>query len=241
MDMMENGILSSDMLQQFEELMGASLITTLLTQIPSMLINLAIYVFTALSLYTIAQRRGIHRPWLAWIPFANSWLLGCISDQYRSVARGETKNRRKVLLWTEIGISVVAVMMLVLCLTLVVKLINIGMTNVDPMYNMTDGMAVELLASMAGPVVGMLLLALVLLPLAIVYAVFFLIALHDIYQSCDPGNSTLYLVISIFINYTQPIFLFLCRNRDDGMPAKEAPQPVYYQPVFEQAAEKPEE
>ena len=42
------------------------------------LVSLAIYVFTALSLYTIAQRRGLHCPWLAWIPVANLWLMGSL-------------------------------------------------------------------------------------------------------------------------------------------------------------------
>ena len=36
------------------------------------------YVLQALGMYRIAERRGIHRPWLAWIPVANSWVLGSI-------------------------------------------------------------------------------------------------------------------------------------------------------------------
>ena len=38
--------------------------------VPSGIIGLAVYVLTSLSLYTIAQRRGLHAPWLAWIPVA---------------------------------------------------------------------------------------------------------------------------------------------------------------------------
>ena len=37
------------------------------------MVSVAIYVFTALSMHTIAQRRGISCPWLAWIPVANLW------------------------------------------------------------------------------------------------------------------------------------------------------------------------
>ena len=33
-----------------------------------MLLSIAGYVLTALALYTIARRRGLRNPWLAWIP-----------------------------------------------------------------------------------------------------------------------------------------------------------------------------
>ena len=36
-----------------------------------MVLSVACYVLEALSLYTIAQRRGIRKPWLAWIPVVN--------------------------------------------------------------------------------------------------------------------------------------------------------------------------
>jgi hypothetical protein len=98
---------------------------------------------------------------------------------------------------------------------------------------LSEADAQELLAAIMAPAVGMVLLALVMLPVSIVNLVFTYIALHDIYSSCEPGNATLYLVLSIFISYAQPIFLFLCRNKDMGMPMRQVPQPEY-QPVYEQ-------
>ena len=238
------------MLQEFEQAMGMGLVETLISEIPSMLISLAVYVFTALSLYTIAARRGIKNPWLAWIPYANVWLLGCIADQYRAVARGQTKYRRRVLLFTEIAGVVIGVLVVVL---LIVMLVNMsafllehlgfgigGFLNPDNMEilegmegQLSEADAQELLAAIMAPAVGMVLLALVMLPVSIVNLVFTYIALHDIYSSCEPGNATLYLVLSIFISYAQPIFLFLCRNKDMGMPMRQVPQPEY-QPVYEQ-------
>ena len=70
------------------------------------------YILTGKSLSAIARRRGIEKPWLAWVPVGCDWLLGCISDQYRYVTYGEESNRRKKLLWYNIGLwSIVAVMM----------------------------------------------------------------------------------------------------------------------------------
>ena len=62
------------------------------------LAGVAIYVFTALSLYTIARRRGISAPWLAWVPVANLWVLGSLSDQYRYLTQGQMKHKRIALL-----------------------------------------------------------------------------------------------------------------------------------------------
>lgn len=240
---MGTGYDMQSMIQQFEDMMGMSLIASLASEIPSMLISLAIYVFTALALYTIAKRRGIHHPWLAWIPFANSWLLGCISDQYRAVARGETKYRRRWLLWTEILTSVFAVLVVVLVFGMLFNMLSYSMGNLENLDNMSEAMEAELLSAIMGPAVGMVLLAFVAVPLSIVNLVFSFIALHDIYKSCEPGNATLYLVLSIFIGYAQPILLFICRNKDLGMPVPVPPQPMYtdYQPVYEQPATPPVE
>ena len=46
------------------------------------------------------------------------------------------------------------------------------------------------------------------------------VALHDVYTICNPEHCSLYLVMSLIpcVNIiTQPLFLFLCRNRDGGM------------------------
>lgn len=236
--LMGTGYDMQSMIQQFEDMMGMSMIAYMASEIPTMLINLAIYVFTALALYTIAKRRGINKPWLAWIPFANSWLLGCISDQYRAVAKGETKYRRRWLLITEIITSVFAGLLLVLVFGMLFNMLSYSMGNLENLDHMSEAMEAELLSAIMGPAVGMVLLALALMPVAIVGMVFSFIALHDIYKSCDPGNATLYLVLSIFIGYAQPILLFLCRNKDGGMPMRQVPPPVYapYQPVYDQPA-----
>ena len=69
-----------------------------------MVLSVACYVLEALSLYTIAQRRGIRKPWLAWIPVVNVWIVGSISDQYQYVVNRRIQNRRKVLLGLAIAL-----------------------------------------------------------------------------------------------------------------------------------------
>lgn len=41
-----------------------------------LLIGIVGYVLMALGLMTMAQKRGIDNPWMAWIPVANLWIVG---------------------------------------------------------------------------------------------------------------------------------------------------------------------
>lgn len=59
---------------------------------------------------------------------------------------------------------------------------------------------------------GAVLLIYVLLTVA--YTVFFYLALYRLYKSCDEQNAVTYLVLSIFIRITMPIFVFLCGKKD---------------------------
>ena len=61
-------------------------------------------------------------------------------------------------------------------------------------------------------------------------------ALYDLYRSCDPENSVLFLVFSILFSVTMPFFIFACRKKDLGMPPRKQPA----QPVIPQTIE-PEE
>ena len=78
-----------------------SIFGKLLTGGVAPLVSIAIYVFTALSLYTVAKRRGIAAPWLAWVPVARLWVLGSLSDQYRYLTQGQIRHKRiSLLVWT---------------------------------------------------------------------------------------------------------------------------------------------
>ena len=188
------------------------------------LISLAVYVFTALGLYTLAQRRGLRHPWLAWIPVANVWILGSLSDQFRYVVRGQVRSKRKVLLTLNIISAVMGVVMVVAIIVAVIRCV----------FSFQAGASeTAIMNSIMGSIMGVLALCLPWAGVAIASAVLSYMALYDIYTSCDPANNTVYLVLSILFGFTQAIFLFLCRNRDDGMPPRRDDQPQYRQPAQE--------
>lgn len=181
------------------------------------------YVLYSLSTYTIAKRRGIHNPWLAWLPFGSDWILGTISDQYQYLVKGKVRNRRKVLLGLSVGTA--AVILPIFAMALVAAFSEAaGMDASEVLWG----------ATVAVIFLGCLVMAV----LTIILAVFQWIALYDLYASSDPGNATLYLVLSILLGVTLPFFVFACRKKDLGMPPRKQPQPVA---CMQEAAQGPTE
>ncbi|MDY3224585.1 MAG: hypothetical protein SOW84_01745 [Candidatus Faecousia sp.] len=179
-----------------------------------MLLGIAAYVLTALALYTVAKRRGLKKPWLAWIPVVSCYLLGSLSDQYRYVVHGENKSKRKILLVLNILTTVMCIAIFAVLIAMVVQMVG------GAIYGLRER---ELLDQVLGLAFGMLGLCLPLLGVAIAYAVFRYMALYDLYKSMDPSNSVLFLVLSILFGITEPFFLFFSRNKDDGMPPRKQP------------------
>ncbi len=183
-------------------------------------VSIAMYVLQSLGLYTIAKRRGIHKPWLAWIPVGNVWTIGCISDQYQYVSKGKSTNRRKVLL----ALSIVAVVGAIAILGNAFSMLGWVLSNMDALEYMSDA---QILNEMLGRILSVAGIGLIIGIIAIVMAVFEYIALYDLYRSSSPENATLYLLLSIFVSVTMPFFVFSCRNKDGGMPPRQdAPQPI---------------
>ena len=173
-------------------------------------ISILSYVLYSLGTYTIAQRRGIHRPWLAWIPYGNVWILGSIADQYRYVSLGQVKNRRKLLLGLEIALTALTMVLMIAAVSLVVRIVMMGSGDIEYILE-------ELLLTSGGLLI---LIYLAIMALAILVAVFQYICLHDLFASCDPNNKLIYLVLSIFVSVSMPVLVFICRKKDLGMPPR---------------------
>lgn len=170
------------------------------------------YVLYSLSIYKIAQRRGIYHPWLAWLPIGNVWVLGSISDQYQYLAKDRVKNRRKVLTGLSIGLFALMFVMIIAAVVM----------------GFSEAAGADASETVFGAMLAVIILAYVaMLVLAIVTAVFQYMALYDLFVSCEPSNAVLYLVLSILIGVVLPFFLFACRNKDLGMPPRKVVRSAY--------------
>ncbi len=190
---------------------GFFLVFYLIYMLVIMALSLAQYILMSLGTYTMAKRRGIQKPWLAWIPIGSSWILGSLSDQYQYVVKGQVKNKRKILLVLQIVSGVAFVAFFAVYISLIVNVvIDLGM---DPELTTISSKIIS-------SVLWMLFLCLAMAGVAIATAVVQYMALYDVFRSCEPGNATLYLVLSILVSITMPIFLFICRNKEGGMPPR---------------------
>jgi hypothetical protein len=194
------------------------LLPGLVSGIPSGLFSIAAYVLTAIAIYSISLRRGLSKPWLAWIPVVNCWLLGSLSDQYQYIVKGKNTSRRKWLLALNLIMAV-----LTLAVGILVTVAVAGAFIKGPGYGM--GRAI------AGPVIGILGLILPLAAAAVGIAVIRYMALYDVYRSLDPNNAVLFLVLSILFSPTEPFFLFFNREKDLGMPPRKRPADTPPEPI----------
>lgn len=181
-------------------------------------VSFAAYILMALGLYTIAKKRNINHPWLAFIPVADLWLLGCISDQYHYVTKGEERKRRKRMLGlaiTELVLSLILIVLIVICAVGVFAAVSSG--NAPALGASVIVVAVVLLLCMVF-FVGLLVVSIVLL-------VQQCYALYDLFCSCETQNRTLYSVLGIVgaclgISILPAILVFICREKEEGMPPR---------------------
>ena len=166
--------------------------------------TVAAYILQSLGMYTIAKRRQIPNPWLAWIPVGNMWMMGSISDQYQYVAKGRVRNRRKALLGLNIAIFALEIPLGILgSLAQMLAVFNEGETLILWLIPVAAAMAV----------------------VTIFAVVIQYMALYDLFASCDPDNAAVYLVLSILFGVTLPFFVFFCRKKDLGMPPRKTEIP----------------
>ena len=177
-------------------------------------VSAAKYIFRSLGLYAIAKRRGIRNPWMAWVPVLYTWIVGSISDQYQYVVKGKVRNKRTVLLVGYCAILAVSV--------------TANVSNIVYGWSASAEDALMVISVIA---------ALSNLVLGIVFAVFYYMAMYDLYTSVSPANNVLFLVLSIIFQITEPFFLFFNRNKDGGMPPRKE-EPKTYIPETAAAPEQ---
>ncbi len=180
------------------------------------------YVLRALGLYTIAKRRGINHPWMSWVPVLDLWIVGCISDQYRYVVKGQNKNKRKWLLGLNIAMWAIWLLLIVF----------MGITAFNIAGSVNGSMTqAEIVEMVIGPLLGLLAGMLPFFGIALAVVIIRYMAMYDLYTSCNPQNNVVFLVLSIFFSVTEPFFIFFLRKLDGGMPPRRPePQPETYIP-----------
>lgn len=166
------------------------------------LVQLAIsvvpYVFQSLALSRLAQKRGIANYGLAWVPFANVYLLGKIADDVNYCRRNKRTHLAGALLWLMVGMLVLFTAAYLAAIRLTVVFGSIA-DSYDP--QMRPLQTVFFLCFFA------------LIPLITAASVINYVALYRIYYGYNQFDATAYEVLSVLFPFLIPFFLFSLRNR----------------------------
>lgn len=162
------------------------------------------FLLEAYCLFVIAKRRGLSKSWLAWIPVLQLWVLGDISDRYQK-GFGKRRFMRWSLLTFCLISSLVGSLLSGMLKDLVIEFIRTGVFQWP---------SLDWFLSAGG-------LVLITAVLALVLKILQLLALYDLFRSCQPEKAPIYLLISFLISVSTPILLLLCHKKDLGLPTAE--------------------
>lgn len=197
-----------DTFAEFGDALAAVFIVIAVVCMIALAISLVLYIFRSIALYTLAENRRIPNPWLAWIPFANAYLVGALGDDIEG-SRGSTTYYRYILLGGYILSPLLMWVGQIGPLISMMRMLALG----DGFYPNYDVFPRTLFMTSGVGMLGS--------TISLAAAVILLIVLYKIYHCYRPGSATSWLVLSIFFPFLQPFFLFSIRNN----------QPVQTPPV----------
>lgn len=174
------------------------------------------FLLQAVSLCSIARRRRLSCPWLAWFPIASGWVLGNLSDDYQKKVRKKIRHKRRVLPALEGAIA----------FTL-----------------LASEKILDWLLGFWARHITVAICATQLLVLLLLWQIYRLRCLYDVYESCSPDSSVAFLIWSAVIPLLIPFFLLADRKSSFGMHRREAPYaiPVYRPETPQENQELPTE
>ncbi|MDD2955765.1 MAG: hypothetical protein PHD67_05550 [Oscillospiraceae bacterium] len=171
-------------------------------------IGAVFYVFHSLGLYRIMKNRGFENPWMAWVPVANYYAFGKVSDDINLRTRGKNTHLRLWLLWLGLAAMISSLSYLTVYFACFFPMLQFATPPSD---------------MVAGMVFIILLFYGVLLAVSIAYTVFYGIAIYRLFSDYHPQNAVMYTVLSLVFNIVGPFLIFSVRNRQ--------PVSLFRQPV----------
>lgn len=171
------------------------LLVLMLVSMIALIVSVARYVLMSIGLYKIAKRRNINNAFLAFIPVANSYLLGSVYDDINRTMNNTTKNATKLII---LDIA-----------TTIVRIIFTPFAFLSSLISNMSGFAMvfSVIASLIGAVSFVL---------SVIYYVFYYISVYGIFKEYAHDKAVLYLVLSIIFYPLVSLFVFLIRNNPSG-------------------------
>ena len=159
-------------------------------------VELANYVMVSLSVYTLAKHRDIPNPWLAWIPVANYWMIGRLTnalDLQKGLERKWHVTLLSLTLWS-VGLTVVAYLSLIVA---GIAYSFIGYLDLLPM------------------ILPFYLLIIVAAVVAVALTICTAICIFKIFEATVPQKAVRYLLCFLLVPLGAGICLLKARNADE--------------------------
>ena len=198
------------------------LIVMIIALVVTVGVSAAVYIIGALGVYTLAKRRNMDKPWLAWLPVGQEYLLGKMSDDI-SMEEPPFKNY-KWMLWYPI---VAGAYLLVQFIDLGVQLTALPGIMEYAMLTMNPEGALNLLATSGGvlAMVTSTLATFVSIGLSVIGG----ILLYRVYKRYSPRAAIAFAICgSIFGLHW--LFLFIIRKKQPLF--AHYPQNAYGAPMY---------
>lgn len=158
----------------------------------NLIMSLISYLIMGAGLYTLAKRREQEKPWLAWVPIGNIWLLGDIVDEIKRQL-DHKQTRYSSLLPSP-------------------SIIFLSLPLADWLIGIVFGQAFVQKFSYNAFLAACFSFALIY---SIVVAVYYYIALSRLFLDYAPSMRGLYTVLSILFPTLVPsVLIFIIRNNE---------------------------
>ncbi len=161
------------------------------------------YVLRALALYTLAKNKNIDVAWLAWIPLADSYIVGLLS-------KGSPFMRKKFPNIHIILPSLYGLYAIVYIGYMIYFFTQFPMFNPSFAYNMFGS-------------IMFIIFYIAFMLFALFVSASYYFTLYHVYKSYDPNNTALYTVLSILFKLGF-VFLFVIRKKDPAFADEEVSQ-----------------
>ncbi len=163
-------------------------------------IAIASYIMSSYSYYTIAKRRNIKYPWLAWIPVVNSWTVGCIANNY-DLKNGYDRKWHKVLITLAsvfyVGIFVTYAFMIAIMIATAFKYGSLNDAQLDFLWILLFAYLVFIVCMIVG--MG--------------WQFCYTICIYKIFESTVPKKAIKYTLLYAMVPLAGPICLLKCKDK----------------------------
>lgn len=191
--------------------------------------SLALYILGGIAYMKAAKLEGLKYPWLSWIPIANYYLIGAISDKIDE-QNGKKSSKRTIMLILSIVSAVFSVIFVSLLMFGLSKFIIDLFSTVN--FDSVDYQElISTVLSFILPYIWLIVLGSLLLSIiSIILYVLIYLSNYNMFKKYDPTNAGIFIGVSISCHillsaqFALPIFLLVALNKYE-----KTYQPIPYQ------------